>query len=84
MPSMKQRAVVLKASATALARRRYQPKPAVQVKTADDPATHTIVAEDEDTSSITDDVTWTSGDFEVITADNVRFLVPSYHLFSAR
>jgi hypothetical protein len=24
------------------------------------------------------------GDFEVISSDNVRFLVPSFHLFSAR
>jgi hypothetical protein len=27
---------------------------------------------------------WDNGDFEVITADGVRFLVPSYILFFAR
>ncbi|GMK55310.1 hypothetical protein CspeluHIS016_0203660 [Cutaneotrichosporon spelunceum] len=26
---------------------------------------------------------WTDGDFEVITSDQVRYLVPSYHLFGA-
>ncbi|BEJ16641.1 hypothetical protein CspHIS471_0600420 [Cutaneotrichosporon sp. HIS471] len=31
---------------------------------------------------IRDDMTWTRGDFEVTTSDNVRFFVPSYHLFS--
>ncbi|BEJ01357.1 hypothetical protein CcaverHIS631_0600390 [Cutaneotrichosporon cavernicola] len=28
-------------------------------------------------------MTWTTGDFEVTTSDNVRFFVPSYHLFSS-
>lgn len=27
---------------------------------------------------------WVDGDFEAITADNVRSLVPSYYLFAAR
>lgn len=36
------------------------------------------------TDKITDHKEWTDGDFEIITADNVRFRVPSYHLFSAR
>jgi hypothetical protein len=38
---------------------------------------------DPDTS-IVDDKTWTDGDFEVITADEVCFRVPTFHLFSAR
>lgn len=33
---------------------------------------------------IKDDTRWTQGDFEIVTSDNVRFLVPSYHLFSSR
>lgn len=33
---------------------------------------------------ITDSKEWTEGDFEVITADKVRFRVPSYRLFAAR
>lgn len=42
-------------------------------------STHTHVPDE-----ITDHEDWTEGDFEVITADKVRFRVPSYHLFSAR
>lgn len=34
--------------------------------------------------SISDDDEFTTGDFEVITADNVRFRVPSEFLFAAR
>ncbi|CAK9779438.1 hypothetical protein CC85DRAFT_305851 [Cutaneotrichosporon oleaginosum] len=35
-------------------------------------------------AEIYDDAVWTDGDFEVITtADNVRFRVPSFHLFSS-
>jgi hypothetical protein len=33
---------------------------------------------------IEDDKTWTSGDFEVVTVDRVRFRVPSYLLFGSR
>lgn len=33
---------------------------------------------------IYNDSTWMLGDFEVITADNVRFRVPSYYLFASR
>lgn len=36
------------------------------------------------TPDITNDKEWTKGDFELISADRVRFLVPSYHLLSAR
>ncbi len=32
---------------------------------------------------IIDDEYWTDGDFEIITANGVRFRVPSYHLFAA-
>jgi hypothetical protein len=35
-------------------------------------------------SATIDDPTWTSGDFEVVTTDRVRFKIPSYHLYSAR
>ncbi|TXT15125.1 uncharacterized protein COLE_01318 [Cutaneotrichosporon oleaginosum] len=31
-----------------------------------------------------DSSVWTEGDFEVITSDRVRYLVPSYHLFGSR
>lgn len=34
--------------------------------------------------AVIDDKKWTEGDFEIITSDNVRFRVPSYHLFSNR
>lgn len=34
--------------------------------------------------TIKDDDTWTDGDFEIISADNVRFRVPSYYLFASR
>jgi hypothetical protein len=37
-----------------------------------------------DPSCITDHKKYTDGDFEVISSDNVRFLVPSYYLFAAR
>jgi hypothetical protein len=37
-----------------------------------------------DEPAVTDDPTWTSGNFEVITTDNVRFCVPDYILFAAR
>jgi hypothetical protein len=33
---------------------------------------------------ITDDEQWTTGDFEIITSDHVKFHVPSYMLFGAR
>lgn len=33
---------------------------------------------------IQNDKSWTSGDFELISVDNVRFRVPSYYLFTAR
>lgn len=31
-----------------------------------------------------DDAMWREGDFELVSADNVRFRVQTYHLFSAR
>lgn len=37
-----------------------------------------------DPEEIIDHLLWTEGDFEVITADKVRFRVPFYYLFSAR
>ncbi|BEJ16820.1 hypothetical protein CspHIS471_0602210 [Cutaneotrichosporon sp. HIS471] len=36
-----------------------------------------------DEEEITDDDVWKNGDFEVISSDDVRFLVPSFHLYSA-
>jgi hypothetical protein len=30
------------------------------------------------------DATWTAGDFEIISADGVRFKVEGYHLYSCR
>ncbi|BEI84637.1 hypothetical protein CcaverHIS002_0500380 [Cutaneotrichosporon cavernicola] len=36
------------------------------------------------TESVWDDDNWTEGDFEIITSDNVRFRVPSFHLYSSR
>jgi hypothetical protein len=35
-------------------------------------------------SDVVNDDTWTGGDFEPITSDRVRFLVPSHHLYAAR
>ncbi|BEJ16640.1 hypothetical protein CspHIS471_0600410 [Cutaneotrichosporon sp. HIS471] len=35
------------------------------------------------TERVRDDNDWTEGDFEIITADNVRFRVPSFHLYSS-
>ncbi|BEI93579.1 uncharacterized protein CcaverHIS019_0600380 [Cutaneotrichosporon cavernicola] len=35
------------------------------------------------TESVWDDDNWTEGDFEIITSDNVRFRVPSFHLYSS-
>jgi hypothetical protein len=31
-----------------------------------------------------DDKVWTEGDFELVSADRVRFRIPSYYLFAAR
>lgn len=36
------------------------------------------------TPAIKDDTTWTSGNFEIITTDKVRFRVPDHLLFGAR
>ncbi|BEJ08567.1 hypothetical protein CcaverHIS641_0506610 [Cutaneotrichosporon cavernicola] len=36
------------------------------------------------TAKYTESSVWTQGDFEVITSDSVRYLIPSYHLFGAR
>lgn len=36
------------------------------------------------TPAIKDDETWTSGNFEIITTDKVRFRVPDHLLFGAR
>lgn len=33
---------------------------------------------------IRDEKDWSDGDFEIITADNVRFRIPSFYLYSAR
>ncbi len=37
-----------------------------------------------DEALITDHEKYSDGDFEVISSDNIRFLVPSYYLFTAR
>lgn len=37
-----------------------------------------------DEDEIQDDPVFTQGDFTVITADHVRFRVPSFHLLSSR
>lgn len=39
---------------------------------------------DKSAPDIVNDARWTQGDFEVITSDNIRFLVPSYMLYSQR
>lgn len=37
----------------------------------------------EEVEKIEDDSEFTEGDFEIVSSDNVRFKVPSYHLFAA-
>lgn len=37
-----------------------------------------------DVTTVADHTKWTSGNFEIITVDNVRFRVPDYVLFGAR
>lgn len=39
---------------------------------------------DDDAATIVDDEEWTEGDFTIISSDNVRFRIQSYHLFSSR
>jgi hypothetical protein len=34
--------------------------------------------------TVTDDSTWTTGDFEIISADGVRFRIESYYLYANR
>jgi hypothetical protein len=48
------------------------------------PASPPPAAEEKEEEEITDDDVWKNGDFEVISSDNVRFMIPSYHLYSAR
>lgn len=48
---------------------------------------HPFAMSDDNTAQsepIRNHETWIDGDFEVITADGVRFRVPSFHLFAAR
>ncbi|KLT38554.1 hypothetical protein CC85DRAFT_289407 [Cutaneotrichosporon oleaginosum] len=37
----------------------------------------------DEVDKITNDTEFTEGDFEIVSSDNVRFKVPSYHLFAA-
>ncbi len=39
---------------------------------------------DSSTEETKDDERWTEGDFQIVTADNVRFRVPSFYLFAHR
>lgn len=50
------------------------------VKTGRVPIVNTASAHDSTTS----DDEWITGDFKVVTSDNVVFMVPSYYLFASR